>query len=534
MKKIFYLILVVAAVAVSSCKKNSKGSGGTTPTDPTQPSKTGTVIQLAQDSIWLYAKEAYLWNDQLPTYATFKPRSFTNAAPLTALSNELDALSQYAINPATNKPYEYYKYDPGRAKYSFIDDGTETGALNGTKGDFGFDYNYQAVNDVRIVYVYPGSPAGLAGLRRGYEIMSVNNNTKLSYDGVSGGTTYGDGSGTNINFLYNSVFNSGNIKMTVKKPDGSTFDVNFAAANYNVNPVLKDTVLDLGSGKKLGYFVFNSFTSDANADPKLDAVFAKFTAAGVTDVAVDLRYNGGGYVSTAEYIDNYLVPTAKNNTLMYNTYFNSILSSNSETLLKNQVRKDNTGALYNLSQIDYSLNSPYNTPKFAKMGNLNVGRVFFIITGGTASASELTINNLRPVLDVELVGETSYGKPVGFFDIGINKYTMFTPEFSTKNSANQGDYFDGFTPGTTGLPGVNDFDDYTKDFGDPTEKLLGHIISKITTNTYGVTTKVIQSVDPAKRTFSLAESRDKTMLLNKSKFTGMLFNFKKVQLKPKK
>ncbi|MEO6632768.1 MAG: S41 family peptidase, partial [Mucilaginibacter sp.] len=362
----------------------------------------------------------------------------------------------------------------------------------------------------------------------------VNQRTSISYDGVSGGTTYGDGSGNNINFVYNAIFNSGNINLTVKKPDGSTFDVNFSTANYSVNPVLKDTVYDLGGGKKLGYFVFNSFTSDANADPKLDAVFTKFSNAGVTDVAIDLRYNGGGYVSTAEYIDNYLVPTAKDNTLMYNTYFNSILSSNTETLLKNQVRKDDAGALYNLSQIDYSLNSPYNTPKFAKKGNLNIGRVFFIVTGGTASASELTINNLRPVLDVELIGETSYGKPVGFFDIGINKYTLFTPEFSTKNSANQGDYFDGFTPGATGLPGVNDFDDYTKDFGDPTEKLLGHIIKKITTNTYNVPTKVIQSVDPAQRTFSLAESRDKTMLLNKHKFAGMLFNFKKVQLKAKK
>ena len=532
MKKIFYLVLVVSAVVVSSCKKNSKG-GGTTP-DPTKPSKTGTTLQLAQDSIWLYAKEAYLWNDQLPDYATFKPRSFTNAAPKTALDDEMDALSQYAINPTTNKPYEYYKYAPGRAKYSFIDDGTETGALNGTKGDFGFDYNYQAVDDIRIVYVYAGSPAGLAGLRRGYRIVSVNNSTNIDYDGVSDGYTYGDGSGTNINFLFNSVFNSGNIKMTIKKPNGSTFDVNFAAANYNVNPVLKDTVYDLGGGKKLGYFVFNSFTSDDNADPKLDAVFTKFANAGVTEVAVDLRYNGGGYVSTAEYIDNYLVPTSKNNTLMYNTYFNSILSSNSETLLKNQVRKDVYGSLYNLSQIDYSLNSPYNTPKFTKKGNLNLSRVFFIITGGTASASELTINNLRPALDVELVGETSYGKPVGFFDIGINKYTMFTPEFSTKNSANQGDYFDGFTPDTPGLPGKNTFDDYTKDFGDPTEKLLAEIIKKITTNVYSVPTQVIQSVDPAKRTFSLAESRDKAMVLNKNKFTGMLFNFKKVKLKTKK
>lgn len=530
MKKIFYVFLILSAGVISSCKKSSKTTKGTDP-DPTQPSKTGTTIQLAQDSIWLYAKESYLWNDQLPTYAAFKPRSYTNAAPLTALSNEMDALSQYAINPATNKPYEYYKYDPGRAKYSFIDDGTETGALNGTKGDFGFDYNYNAVDDIRFVYVYPGSPAGLAGIRRGYRIVSINNSTNISYDGVSGGHTYGDGSGTNLKFVFNSVFNSGTIKMTIKRPDATTFDVNLSATNYAVNPVLKDTVYDVGGGKKIGYFVFNSFTSDANADPKLDAVFANFTTAGVTDVVVDLRYNGGGYVSTAEYIDNYLVPTAKNGSVMYSTIFNSVLTSNKETLLGNQVRKDQGGNVYTLKDIDYSLNSPYNKPNFEKKGSLNVNRVFFIVTGSTASASELTINNLRPVMDVQLVGEQSYGKPVGFFDIEINKYTMFTPEFSTKNAAGQGDYFDGMTPGTGGYNGINDFDDFTVEFGDPSEALLKHIINYVKTGTYGAPKKVIQSLGASAQTFSIDASRDKSIALNQHKFQGMLFNFKKVKLK---
>jgi carboxyl-terminal processing protease len=536
MKKIFYLIIILAAVTVSSCKKSSKTGTGDN-SNPTGPSKTGTVVQLEEDSIFLYAKENYLWYDQLPDYATFKPRSFTNAAPLTALSDEMDALSQYAINPVGGKPYEYYIYDPGRAKYSFIDDGTETGALNGVKGDFGFDYNYWNVDDIRITYVYPGSPAGLAGIRRGYRIVSINDNTSLSYDGVSNGQTYGDGSRKNINYVYNAIFNSGNIKMTVERPDSTTFSVNFSTGNYNVNPVLKDTVFNAGASHKIGYIVFNSFTSDANADPKLDAAFANFTTQGITDLVVDLRYNGGGYVSTAEYLDNLIVPPSKNGTNMYNTYFNSILTSGKETLLQNQWRRDDSGNLYNLSQIDYSLNSQYNKPNFVKKGSLNVPRVFFIIGGGTASASELTINNLRPVMDVQFVGETSYGKPVGFFDIDINKYTMFTPEFSTKNSAGQGDYYDGMSPATPEYPGINSFDGIDKDFGDPAENLLSHIISYVKTGTYSLPTKVTQSITSSNaRVFSLQASRDKTMLRNKDKFTGMIFNTKKVKLKvtPKK
>jgi carboxyl-terminal processing protease len=533
MKKIFYLVIILATGTISACKKDKKSS--TVDTDnPSEPTKQGTVVQLAQDSIYLYAKENYLWFDQLPDYATFKPRSFKNAAPLTALSNEMDALSQYAINPNGGKPYEYYIYSPGLAKYSFIDDGTETGALNGVKGDFGFDYNYWDVDDIRFTYVYPGSPAGLAGIRRGYQIVSVNDNTNISYDGVSGGQTYGDGSSKNIKYVSNAIFNSGSVKMTVKRPDGTTFSVNLSTGNYNVNPILKDTVFNAGVGHKIGYFVFNSFTSDANADPKLNAVFANFTTQGITDLVVDLRYNGGGYVSTAEYLDNLIVPLSKNGTLMYNTYFNSILTTGKETLLQNQVRKDDNGNLYNLSQIDYSLNSQYNKPNFVKKGSLNVPRVFFIIGSGTASASELTINNLRPVMDVQFVGETSYGKPVGFFDIQINKYTMFTPEFSTKNSAGQGDYYNGMTPNTTDYPGIADYDGIDKDFGDPAENLLAHIISYVKTGTYSLPAKVTQSISSNTRSFSLQASRDKNMLLNKDKFTGMIFNSKKVKLKSKK
>ncbi|HEY8930372.1 MAG TPA: S41 family peptidase [Mucilaginibacter sp.] len=529
MKKIFYLFFIVTAGLITSCKKSSKkGDGSTDGGGTTGPSKTGTTLQLAQDSLFLYAKETYLWFDQLPDYATFKPRSFTNPAPLTALSDEMDALSQYAINPASGKPYEYYKYSPGAAKYSFIDDGTETGALNGVKGDFGFDYNYNTVTDIRVVYVYAGSPAGLKGMRRGDQITAVNDNTNISYDGVSGGQTYGDGSGTNLNYVYNAIFNSGTVKLAGKHTDGTSFTVTLSTANYNVNPVLKDTIFDVGGGKKIGYIVFNSFTSPDNAAPRLDPVFADFASKGVTDVAVDLRYNGGGYVATAEHLDNLLVPTAKNNTLMYTAVFNSTLTAGKETLLKNQWRRDENNVLYNLSEQDYSLNNPYNTPNFSKIGTLNIGRVFFMVGPGTASASELTINNLRPVMDVQLVGETTYGKPVGFFDIDINKYIMFTPEFVTHNSANQGDYYDGMTPGN-GYNGVNDVDDITKDFGDPSEGLLKHVINYVKTGTFG-TTKVIQSVGDA-RSFSLAASRDKAMLINKNKFTGMLFNTKHFKAK---
>jgi len=484
----------------------------------TGPSKTGTTLQLIQDSVYLYAKEDYLWFDQLPTYAAFQPRSFTNPDDKTALTNELNALSQYAINPATSQPYEYYAGAPGQAKYSFIDDGTETSALNGVKGDFGLDVNYNQVNDLRIEYVYPGSPAGLAGLTRGCQITSINGSTNISYDGTVNGVKYGSGTGTNLNYVSNAIYDSGTITMIVQTLSGSTITVNLATASYNVNPVLKDTVITTANAHKVGYIVFNSFVSDAVADPVLNAAFANFTTQGITDLVVDLRYNGGGYVSTAEYIDNLIVPAAKSGSLMYNTYYNSNLVSGNDPLLISQYGQNN-------------FTVAGNVVNFAKQGTLSVPRVFFIITGQTASASELTINNLRPELDVEFVGQTSYGKPVGFFGININKYIMYTPEFSVQNSAGQGGYYAGFTPGTTGYPGVDDFDDLTKNFGDPTEGLLADILTYVNTGTYSVPKQVVQSLNPGVRALSLQGAYSKSIGMNKHKFIGMVLN---KRLKPRK
>lgn len=528
MKKIFYAALILTTGLFSACSKK-KNNDNNNNNNNNGPSKTGTAQQLIQDSIYLYAAEDYLWYNQLPSYSNFAPRSFTAADNFTALQDEMNALSQYAINPTTGAPYEYYTDDPGVAKYSFIDDGSETAALNGTKGDFGFDVQYNLVNDLRVEYAYPGSPAALAGIQRSDEITSINGSTNISYDGPG----YGTGTSTNLNFVSNAIYNSSTITLTLKRDDGTTYNATLNTANYSVNPVLKDTILTETNGSKLGYIVFNSFVSTDVAEPIIDPIFANFAAAGVTDLVVDLRYNGGGYVETAEHIDNLIVPAGKSGTLMYNTYYNSNLQNGKDPLLGNQWRSGSPD--YNYGQVNFSIAN--NAINFNKVGSLNVNRVFFIITGQTASASELTINNLRPELNVQFVGETSYGKPVGFFDIDINKYIMYTPEFSVENSNNQGGYYGGFTPGTTTYPGVNDYDDLTKNWGDPSEGLLSDILSYANTGTYAVHKQAIQSLNANSRAFAFSPAMPKKLMLNPHKFIGMVgkqASFKTARLLPRK
>lgn len=503
MKKLFYLILLSSAIVITSCKKDKKIA------------PTPSSLDLIKDSVFLYAKQVYYWNESLPTVDVFKPRSFSGANDLDALQSEIDAMTQYSKNPETGLPYEYYKPAPGSAKYSFIDDGSVSDELNGIKGDFGFAPVWIGDDDIRVKFVYPGSPADLIGLKRGYQITGINGRTGtgLTYDG-----------GTNVNFLINAYSNSTNITLTLKKPDGSTFNVTMSTGTYTVNPVLTSKVIEGDNAKKIGYIVFNSFTSDANARPKLNAAFATFASAGVTDLVVDLRYNGGGYVSTAEYLSNLIAPATKTSGTMFSYYFNQTMVDHKATLLANQKRKDTDGSIY--SYFDFSYTVADNTVPFSKEGiptTLNLSHVFFIVTGSTASASELTINNLLPVMDVQLIGTTSYGKPVGFFDIDINKYQMYIPQFETKNSAGNGGYYLGMTPGSTKYPGRLEGDDVTRDFGDPDETLLADAIRYASYGSFSLKQQQVQSLSKLK-TFSIDQSREVGIKTEGKVFRGMIYN----------
>jgi carboxyl-terminal processing protease len=349
------------------------------------------------------------------------------------------------------------------------------------------------------------------GIKRGYQITKINGRTDLAYD--DGGTT--------TQFVIQAYAYSKTINMTLTKPDNTTIDVTLNTANYTINPVITYKTLDAGSGKTVGYMVFNSFTDKANAGPKILAALNSFT--GISDLIIDLRYNGGGSVETAEYLDNLLVPSAKNGTKMYTAYFNDKLTTDKYTLFKN---------LYEIPKGFFSVSN--QTVNFQKQGSLNLSRIFFIVGGGTASASELTINNLIPEMDVELIGSVTYGKPVGFYGIDINKYQLYMPMFSTKNSANNGDYYTGMTPGQGIYKGVSATDDLTKDFGDPTEGLLSQALSFISTGKYITRSVQTQSLaTSSKNVLSADQKRAMEQKFTRSKVKGLMLKTPSVFKKKK-
>src|ERR1700709_108257 len=99
MKKIFYSLFVLSALLFSACSSKKVN-----PT-PVGPTGTGTTLQLIQDSVFLYAQEDYLWHSSLPTYTAFDPRGskYTGGDDATTLTNEVNAISQFAINPTTGQ-----------------------------------------------------------------------------------------------------------------------------------------------------------------------------------------------------------------------------------------------------------------------------------------------------------------------------------------------------------------------------------------------------------------------------------------------
>jgi hypothetical protein len=182
----------------------------------------------------------------------------------------------------------------------------------------------------------------------------------------------------------------------------------------------------------------------------LTNVFAGFVGSGVTDMVVDLRYNGGGYVSLSEALANFLIkPSAGSNIMMTEQYNDNYSDLNEVTM-------------------------------FEKRGSLNIDNLYFIVTDNTASASELLINNLKPYMNVKLVGPApTYGKPVGFFPIPVGDWYVFPVSFRTTNGQGQGNYFDGIPVDKQVEDGLD------KDWGDIQEALLSTVLTHVATGSFG-------------------------------------------------
>ena len=372
-----------------------------------------------RDSAYLETQDIYLWYDKLPAISEFKPRDLKT------------------IFDVMDKVKTYQALD----KWSFAETKAETEeSEQGASTDFGFLIKFMpgSSTEIRVTYVYANSTAGQAGIQRSWKLNKINGriiNRSVSAD---------------IDYINDIFFgNPSSASFEFIKPDGSTFTTTLQKTSYVLNTVLYRNVYNKGS-QKIGYLVFNQFAGSTSVS-ELESAMSYFQTQGVNEMVVDLRYNRGGYVSTQDYLANTLAPQSvgQNQTTMYTYKFNEKHKSWDETY------------------------------KFNKRGTLNLSRIVFIVSPSSASASELLINNLKPVMNVKLVGDTrTYGKPVGFFPIPVFQYNIFPVSFKTVNSAGSADYFSGFPVDK------NVADDLLHDFGDENEANLREALKYLTTGAF--------------------------------------------------
>ncbi|RZL53878.1 MAG: hypothetical protein EOO93_20575, partial [Pedobacter sp.] len=493
---------------------------------PTTPPTTSR-FDLSKDSIYLYAQQVYLWNDKLPTYDVFSPRKFTgNSTELANYEQELFEITKFS-NP--------FEYKPGYtdSKYSYISDITtqnpsafvqnERSAvdLEGNGNDFGIKLTPYGTSNTDpnafalfATAVYQNSPADKAGMIRSNRITKVN------------GRTIGANFTSDRDFI-NTAFNGTAIALEgTKYVDGvanGTFSVNLTKAVYKSSPVYATKVFTAGT-KKIGYMAYARFSTLTNSKADFDAAFNTFATNGVTDLIIDLRYNGGGYINTAQYLINQIAPSSANGSVMFSEHYNSMMQNRQASLLTNQPLLDGNdkvqyqnGRIVTYADVSYSIAD--NTEKFVKAGPVtNVTNIVFIVSGNSASASELVINSLKPYMTVKLVGTKSYGKPVGFFPIRIqNRYDVFYSMFSTKNSLGQGDYYDGFTPDV-----VDTFDDPLHNFGDSKENYTALAISAIAPGITTITTKANITMSIGGKSVRAQSLQPMKPLIDGNEFVGMI------------
>jgi C-terminal processing protease CtpA/Prc len=224
------------------------------------------------------------------------------------------------------------------------------------------------------------------------------------------------------------------------------------------DPILLDTTYYV-EGKKIGYLVYNRFLSSFEQD--LNTVFAQFKMNGVSDLVLDLRYNPGGSVGNATLLASLIAPSniVSNEEVFVKYIWNDII---------NQYWRDKEG--------DESENLIIRFEDAAQ--NININRIYVIVSGSSASASEMIINGLKPYMEVVLIGETTHGKYTASITLHDEEksfnWAIQPIVLKTANSNGETDYKDGL------IPDYLVEDDYFAALGSLDEARLAYAISLIT------------------------------------------------------
>ena len=360
-------------------------------------------------------RHAYLWNREVP--ADVDPAAYESPADLL-------------------RAVRYAESD----RWSRVADKVQSDALFEEGKFIGFGFSHQRDGDgrVRVSFVNADSPASRAGLRRGDELVLINSRSIAEIDA---GQLWGE--------MFGPTELGIGLDLQVLDAAGEAHDVTLTKDWIKMVTVPTVEVIEQ-DGRKIGYVLFTSFV-EPSVD-ELDAAFDRLTRAGIRELIVDLRYNGGGRLSVARHLASLVAGAAgARREQVYRVEFNDDLRDANEVY------------------------------KFSRLGNaVTLDRVYFLTTWRTLSASELVINAVRPYVDTYIVGGVTGGKPVGSRSFEFCDKILFPITFRLVNAVGETDYFAGLSPSCPAA------DDINHDLGDPKEGTLAAALRLIRDGTCDV------------------------------------------------
>ena len=399
MKKLTYLfkVYLLVIIVLVGCSKNEI--------------KPDSIVDLQKldnplnNFVWKGMNSWYYWQPDVSNLADTKDDNLDNYYTyLNSFSTPEDLFESLLYDPGNTDRYSYHLED-----YVAFYNG-----LEGNSKSFGFRLQGVYINDndaiIYVRYVAPNSPADLAGIKRGDIIHGIDG-TVLNQDNYS---------------TITNNFSNESIMLTFVSENNGEFtdlgDKTITTAQVSDNPVHLKKVFNDIDGKKVGYLVYNQFGFTTHTE--LNDAFAFFIGEGISELILDLRLNGGGFVITATYLASMLNKNAGLDTFQESIHNSKHSGEDDINYFQNTLNSYDSGG---------------NKTGEEAINRLSTLEKLYVLTSGsTASASESVINGLKPFMPVILIGSTTYSKNVG----SITLYDSGTSGFTTSQaSANKNHNF---------------------------------------------------------------------------------------------
>ena len=337
------------------------------------------------------------------------------------------------VDPARYASPEAYleavRYQPLDAHFSYITSRESNRAFYGESQYVGMGLAWAVVGqELRVLQVFPDSPASEAGLARGDRITAIAGRPVAE---ILANNAIGEVVGPDVIGI--------SVRVDFIDRSGMRQGAHLTKRVVTIPTVSLTRTYEVG-GRRVGYIFFRNFVEPSYA--ALDEAFAQLTAARIDDLVLDLRYNGGGLVRVAQHLAS-IVGGVRTRGQVFAEFFHN----------------DKNAALNQVIRFEDKANAA------------TLNRLIVITTPSSASASELVINALRPFIPVVVIGDRTYGKPVGQYQVEFCDKMLAPVSFFLRNANGEGDFFNGFAPDCAAP------DDVEHELGDSAEGSLREALS---------------------------------------------------------